>query len=129
MPRAGCGQTRGARIASRAATRKWTSIDPEASCVVEMRCARSTWSPSARSGVSSRLAPPVTRSEEHTPELQPRFGISSAVFFLNETATTEIYTLSLHDALPICRGDEVAEEHVVPIREIGGELEARAARD
>src|SRR5256885_9704380 len=24
-------------------------------------------------------------------------------FFLNETATTEIYTLSLHDALPICR--------------------------
>src|SRR4029079_19837105 len=25
----------------------------------------------------------------------------SAVFFLNDTATTEIYTLSLHDALPI----------------------------
>src|SRR3712207_7873566 len=24
-------------------------------------------------------------------------------FFLNNTATTEIYTLSLHDALPICR--------------------------
>src|SRR5436309_11705387 len=24
-------------------------------------------------------------------------------FFFNETATTEIYTLSLHDALPICR--------------------------
>src|SRR3712207_9282251 len=24
------------------------------------------------------------------------------VFFFNETATTEIYTLSLHDALPIC---------------------------
>src|SRR5437762_11488987 len=24
------------------------------------------------------------------------------VFFLNVTATTEIYTLSLHDALPIC---------------------------
>src|SRR3712207_8811939 len=23
-------------------------------------------------------------------------------FFLNDTATTEIYTLSLHDALPIC---------------------------
>src|SRR5690349_22725898 len=23
-------------------------------------------------------------------------------FFFNETATTEIYTLSLHDALPIC---------------------------
>src|SRR5258708_37520766 len=26
----------------------------------------------------------------------------SLVFFFNDTATTEIYTLSLHDALPIC---------------------------
>src|SRR2546421_6520734 len=26
-------------------------------------------------------------------------------FFFNDTATTEIYTLSLHDALPICRQD------------------------
>src|SRR2546428_3876838 len=26
------------------------------------------------------------------------------IFFFNDTATTEIYTLSLHDALPICRG-------------------------
>src|SRR2546426_760926 len=28
--------------------------------------------------------------------------ISYALFFFNDTATTEIYTLSLHDALPIC---------------------------
>src|SRR2546427_13045250 len=28
--------------------------------------------------------------------------ISSFFFFFNDTATTEIYTLSLHDALPIC---------------------------
>src|SRR3989442_11530645 len=28
--------------------------------------------------------------------------IVGAVFFFNDTATTEIYTLSLHDALPIC---------------------------
>src|SRR3712207_7507006 len=28
------------------------------------------------------------------------------VFFFNDTATTEIYTLSLHDALPICGGEE-----------------------
>src|SRR5439155_25348540 len=28
----------------------------------------------------------------------------SNFFFFNDTATTEIYTLSLHDALPICRG-------------------------
>src|SRR2546426_12641789 len=26
-------------------------------------------------------------------------------FFFNDTATTEIYTLSLHDALPICGAD------------------------
>jgi len=26
-------------------------------------------------------------------------------FFFNDTATTEIYTLSLHDALPIFQGD------------------------
>src|SRR2546430_13637951 len=26
------------------------------------------------------------------------------IFFFNDTATTEIYTLSLHDALPIYRG-------------------------
>src|SRR3990172_5540943 len=29
--------------------------------------------------------------------------ISYALFFFNDTATTEIYTLSLHDALPISR--------------------------
>src|SRR5947209_11094403 len=29
----------------------------------------------------------------------------SLLFFLNDTATTEIYTLSLHDALPIYRRD------------------------
>src|SRR6476469_11206194 len=28
-------------------------------------------------------------------------GLSSSSFFFNDTATTEIYTLSLHDALPI----------------------------
>src|SRR5690242_21783101 len=28
--------------------------------------------------------------------------LSARFFFFNDTATTEIYTLSLHDALPIC---------------------------
>src|SRR3712207_8937670 len=37
----------------------------------------------------------------------------SLVFFFNDTATTEIYTLSLHDALPICSGTEA---HKVSIR-------------
>src|SRR5256885_6931158 len=27
---------------------------------------------------------------------------NATIFFFNDTATTEIYTLSLHDALPIC---------------------------
>src|ERR1039457_7370727 len=38
-------------------------------------------------------------------EVFRRFSCLSVVFFLfffNDTATTEIYTLSLHDALPIC---------------------------
>src|SRR3712207_8067242 len=30
-----------------------------------------------------------------------------AFFFFNDTATTEIYTLSLHDALPICAFDHL----------------------
>src|SRR3712207_7824372 len=29
--------------------------------------------------------------------------VSTPLFFFNDTATTEIYTLSLHDALPISR--------------------------
>ena len=35
--------------------------------------------------------------------------VFSSFFFFNDTATTEIYTLSLHDALPIYAG-EVREE-------------------
>src|SRR5476651_2905043 len=31
-------------------------------------------------------------------------GFSPCVFFFNDTATTEIYTLSLHDALPLFGG-------------------------
>src|SRR6266851_8678060 len=34
--------------------------------------------------------------------LTPIIFSSSFPFFFNDTATTEIYTLSLHDALPIC---------------------------
>src|SRR2546426_5059217 len=30
-------------------------------------------------------------------------------FFFNDTATTEIYTLSLHDALPICYGHQAGD--------------------
>src|SRR5688572_14479455 len=59
------------------------------------------------------------RSEEHTSELQSQSNLvcrlllekkndidilrifTNFIFFFNHTATTEIYTLSLHDALPI----------------------------
>src|SRR5829696_10396298 len=36
-------------------------------------------------------------------------------FFFNDTATTEIYTLSLHDALPISPGDR-GSSRTVPVR-------------
>src|SRR5260370_28377508 len=32
---------------------------------------------------------------------RPALPVASLLFFFNDTATTEIYTLSLHDALPI----------------------------
>src|SRR6267154_2284332 len=69
-----------------------------------------------RSGLGLRPRPyHRVRSEEHTSELQSpvhlvcrlllekKKNINSldSFFFFNDTATTEIYTLSLHDALPI----------------------------
>src|SRR5690554_7138677 len=36
-------------------------------------------------------------------------------FFFNATATTEIYTLSLHDALPILGGDTIRPRWPLPI--------------
>ena len=61
---------------------------------------------SDKTGYFVCVVPGEHRSEEHTSELQSRETISYAVFclkkiFFNDTATTEIYTLSLHDALPI----------------------------
>src|SRR2546429_9424556 len=37
-------------------------------------------------------------------------------FFFNDTATTEIYTLSLHDALPICRREPLRTVFPPPLR-------------
>src|SRR3712207_9199506 len=34
--------------------------------------------------------------------IRGRLLVCTMFFFFNDTATTEIYTLSLHDALPIC---------------------------
>src|SRR2546430_13601574 len=37
---------------------------------------------------------------------------TNPLFFFNDTATTEIYTLSLHDALPILAGDPAVRRHL-----------------
>src|SRR5687768_18353707 len=47
-------------------------------------------------------------------------------FFFNDTATTEIYTLSLHDALPIYFRRRHAE--VVEVGDVGGDLGMRDDR-
>src|SRR3989338_6791957 len=46
------------------------------------------------------------RSEEHTSELQSQFHLLFPLFFFNDTATTEISPLPLHDALPISQGSK-----------------------
>src|SRR5437588_8913277 len=44
----------------------------------------------------------------------------SYFFFFNDTATTEIYTLSLHDALPICEAGRGRQSGVDDCRPVGG---------
>src|SRR3989442_8929885 len=41
-------------------------------------------------------------------------SISILFFFFNDTATTEIYTLSLHDALPILRWEDYTQTAIDP---------------
>src|ERR1022692_1503814 len=45
-----------------------------------------------------------TDSPAETRAVTAAHSVHWDVFFFNDTATTEIYTLSLHDALPICPG-------------------------
>src|SRR2546422_4534606 len=55
-------------------------------------------------------------------------------FFFNDTATTEIYTLSLHDALPICSSRSPAPDSApisspsVPDRRASADRAARCPR-
>src|SRR5690349_22088225 len=66
-----------------------------------------------------RAAPPLSRSQFH-----PRF-------LFNDTATTDIYTLSLHDALPICQTETVRLRRRFPshqteaVRWLSGQTEDR----
>src|SRR5439155_23118613 len=54
-------------------------------------------------------------------------SLSSFFFFFNNPAPPEIYTLSLHDALPICRLEHVlpATEDVLDAVAVGDRLGAR----
>src|SRR3712207_5300346 len=72
--------------------------------------------------------PPGRRGDRRGQGLKPRTPQHRlAFFFFNNAATTEIYTLSLHDALPISRSEalawcvrlvgEHAEEWLVELRE------------
>src|SRR3984893_18605093 len=68
---------------------------------------------SERSTVCSFLSqPPPAHTILRTHEL-PTFSYCVSYFFFNDTATTEIYPLSLHDALPIYRRHE-AERRDLP---------------
>src|ERR1039458_8676369 len=52
--------------------------------------------------------PPCPRCLRPASRLVQASGVPCLFFFFNDTATTEIYTLSLHDALPIWfPGDDV----------------------
>src|SRR5574340_1782921 len=46
--------------------------------------------------------------------LSVEWGFSGSFFFFNDTATTEIYTLSLHDALPIWRAPPGGRDEAAP---------------
>src|SRR2546422_7148905 len=61
-------------------------------------------------------APPISYLGA-SPSLVPYNGSCTAlnVFFFNDTATTEIYTLSLHDALPIYTSAERASASGNPV--------------
>src|SRR3712207_2128132 len=59
-----------------------------------------------RRGASRPALPGIRESDRESTPLNSRHpNNSDAVFFFNDTATTEISTLSLHAALPICGGD------------------------
>src|SRR5438445_6469128 len=50
--------------------------------------------------------------------------LTSSIFFFYATATTEIYTLSLHDALPICMAtDRVPRGNAARVRVLLGRRE------
>src|SRR5439155_22411321 len=70
----------------------------------------------------ARLTKPVTGEAHEAAFAHIRAFIERSVFFFKDTATTEIYTLSLHDALPISlRADREQPELHVAARHLVGE--------
>src|SRR3712207_4671900 len=59
----------------------------------------------------------------------PTEMIYSSFFFFNDTATTEIYTLSLHDALPISNVASVSANNDRELGELISEAMERVGRD
>src|SRR3990172_7002533 len=65
---------------------------------------------SLSTGMRSGGKPETLTGDRKSTRLNSSHGyISYAVFFFNDTATTEIYPLSLHDALPILVEEDGAE--------------------
>src|SRR5207249_11623936 len=71
-----------------------------------------------------------TPSSHHDPYFTSHTLLIPVSFFFNDTATTEIYTLSLHDALPISRRalHRVPLAQALPAREPAGAEGARRSR-
>src|SRR3954463_16834247 len=57
-----------------------------------------------------------------------RLVVFVCFFFFNDTATTEIYTLSLHDALPILRRPRDARHHRRQHRDRQPRLDRKSTR-
>src|SRR6266705_5197386 len=60
--------------------------------------------------------------------LSPSVTVSLPFFFFNDTATTEIYTLSLHDALPISRARSCATAATSPCPPCGSTRDRKSTR-
>src|SRR3989338_5536472 len=74
------------------------------------------------------------RAEEHTSELQSHFHLVCRLFFFNDTPTTEISSLSLHDALPIFDRAQLGRHAALALEVeepavLGQEVEARELVD
>src|SRR6266536_2952638 len=59
---------------------------------------------------SGRVGPKTSSLEPHRKKYRANAAVSCG-FFFNDTATTEIYTLSLHDALPILSAATLTDIH------------------